>query len=88
MQNISETFILYILHVIFNGMIRLMRRAMLPSCGTTSSPIPVVPLVEPPKQFSTVRPGQEDKVLESEVNDESFGMSAAASATAAVLSTR
>ena len=65
-----------------------MHRAMLPACEATSSPVPVVPLVEPSSQFNTGRPGQEDKVLESEVDDDSYGISAAASATAAVLSTR
>ena len=65
-----------------------MHRAMLPACEASSSPVPVVPLVEPASQPSTVRSGQEDKVLESEVNDDSYGISAAASATAAALSSR
>ena len=62
-----------------------MRRAMLPACEATSSPIPVVPLVEPQAQASNVRPGQEDEVLVSEVGDESFGIPAGA---AAVFSSR
>ena len=65
-------------------------RAMLPSCEAITSPIPVVPLVEPSLQPSGVRPGQEDEVLESEVsNDDSRGGAAgAAIATAAVFSTK
>lgn len=63
---------------------------MLPACEATTSPIPVVPLVEPQPQPGGVRPGQEDEVLESEVSDDdSPGAAAgAASATAAVFSTK
>ena len=65
-------------------------RALLPACEANSSPVPVVPLVEPKTHSSNVRPGQEDAVLESEVGtDESSGISSAASgATAAVFTTK
>ncbi|KAL3138709.1 hypothetical protein ABBQ32_006464 [Trebouxia sp. C0010 RCD-2024] len=64
-------------------------RAMLPACAATSSPIPVVPLVEPQLKPSGLRPGQEDEVLESEVSeDDSPGAAAGASTTAAVFSTK
>lgn len=65
-------------------------RALLPACEANSSPVPVVPLVEPKTQSSNVRPGQEDAVLESEVGtDESSAISSASSsATAAVFTTK
>lgn len=61
-----------------------MHRAMLPACEVTSSPVAVVPLVEPQPKLSGERPGQEDEVLESEVgdDDDSPGVAAAAAATA------
>ena len=49
---------------------------------------PIVPLVEPASQSNMAWPGQDDKVLECKVNSESYGISAAVSATAAALSSR
>lgn len=74
----------------WNGLLSRIYRALLPPCEANSSPVPVVPLVEPKAQSGNVRPGQEDAVLESEVGaDESYGISAAASsATAAIFTTK
>lgn len=74
----------------WNEMLSWIFRALLPACEANSSPVPVVPLVEPKTQSSNVRPGQEDAVLGSEVGaDESSGISASASsATAAVFTTK
>lgn len=59
---------------------------MLPACEATSSPIPVVPLVEPSSKPSGTRPGEEDEVLGSEVStSESPG---AVNAAAAAFGTR